>query len=624
MTAASHEISRIPRVRFAISVQEDESLPGIVTRAAREHVLPDVGTVLRGAEIAVYNPGVVISIEPDRLPLLAHVLRQDERTLSKRMAKKDGKALSFGSLTFPVGTIDTRLRRIGPHSLRESPHHRFAWMNRLLPYCPETGEILVSKCPACHEPLRWYRTWGIDTCETCRRTIPPSPLQPIEGEELDRYRLMASIMSFDQKRRTKALDELPERIRGFAPGILALTSIQLAGILAGRDGLGADLRGLRGQEAYSPAGIVSHAGALLRNWPNDLRNELQRKVEQLGDDHGQFFKTWRALKRFSSEKLTGSEKAALVLDGIPDLQDNIWNSFRSSRRTYSTGETMRVLGIDNGRTIKLAACVSATQIRKPSLERGNRQYIADVIDDLRETKNASITFSSITEGTGIPNYGVEQLAASEQIEFRSGEAMLIAYPRRYVSSGSFLALKSSIEEARSRSKPPACARPLDECARLLGGGEKPWHLMVAALGDESLPHWGQRSRFDIGSILVRPVDIRQFLGRRFEASAYDFPFSPTFAKREAAEILTIDTPQLDASLVELELVFQKAGRAMKIERDKIIEVAKTIITNAELAEHWGIAPKSVRFDNRVAGIRRVAYGWTRSDVIDASLIPGQC
>ena len=112
----------------------------------------------------------------------------------------------------------------------------------------------------------------------------------------------------------------------------------------------------------------------------------------------------------------------------PDLKNSIWNSFKPERRSYSTLETMQVLGIDNGRVQKLAKCADALEIRKPSIGRENRHYVADLIDSLRATKDASITFASITDGTGIPNYGVEQMAASGQLEYRDGEAMAIAYP----------------------------------------------------------------------------------------------------------------------------------------------------------------------------------------------------
>lgn len=257
---------------------------------------------------------------------------------------------------------------------------------------------------------------------------------------------------------------------------------------------------------------------------------------------------------------------------------------------------------------------------RPSRYRGNRQFKAEAIDELRRIKNASTTFATVTDGTGIPTYGVEQLAASGWLEFRGSEAMALAYPRPFVSTASFRELKNSIEKQRRKSHAPKNARKLSECCRLLGGGEKPWSSIIEALTNGDLVFWGEKDCFDTRQILVRPEEMRQFLGKRFDASRSDFCFGTTYAKRDAAEVLTIDPPLLDACLEKLTLDFRKIGRAMEIEKGPILEVALSIISNAELGEHWGMPPKCVRYDKRVSGISRKGYGWKRSDVVAAGLI----
>ena len=359
---------------------------------------------------------------------------------------------------------------------------------------------------------------------------------------------------------------------------------------------------------------------MLSNWPEGLREEFRIKGDRLGGDHEQFFLMWRSLKRFATPKLVGEEKAKLVLEGLPDLEDNIWHSFTSGRDVYSTQETMRVLGIDNRRTKKLATLPPLVHMEKPSRYRGNRQFKSLAIDELRRTKDASITFATVTENTGIPTYGVEQLTAAGRLEFRGSEAMALAYPRPFVSTASLRELENLIEKRRRKTNAPNNARRLSECCRLLGGGEKPWSLIVEALVNGDLAFWGERICFDTRQMLVKPEGMRQFLGKRFDVSRYDFRFGTTYAKREAAEVLNVDTPLFDACLKELELDFRKIGRAKQIEKGAILAVARKIVSNAELGEHLGVAPKSVRFDKRMSGISRNAYGWERSGVLAAGLI----
>lgn len=613
--------SSTPRVRFRIDVQPDESLPGIVVRAARDHVMPKVSRVLAAADITIYNPGAIISLDPDRLPLLAHVLRQQVSTLEERLATTEGKTHRFGNLAFQTGILETRLRRIAPVALETGPHHRFAWMNRLLPCCPETGEHLVSHCGACASPLRWYVARGIDTCESCRQRVAPSELPPLTGEQLGDYRVVSDLMSIDQSTRDQAMSRLPGPVRRFLPGTLAQTALQVVSLLNGEAGLGGDVYHILSRDPVAQSELVCRAGRVLMTWPDGLVSEFRRKVERLGRDHRQFFLTWRSLKRFATPKLVGDERAAIVIDGLPDLQESIWRSFASDGSVYSTQDAMRVLGIDSGRTRRLVAIPALVHMEKPSRYRGNRQFRAHAIDELRRRKDASTTFAAVTEATGIPHYGVEQLAATNQLEFRDGCAMAVAYPRPFVSTTSYVQLKESIEEARRRSKAPKDTRRLRECSRLLGGGEKPWNLILEALIAGDLAFWGDTERFDIRHIVVRPEEMMQFLGTRFDASDYDFPFSDTYAKREAAEVLTIDTPLLDANLKELNLHFRKLGRAREIGKAAILDAARTIVSNAELGEHWGIAPKKVRYDGRVDGIARLGFGWSRAEAIAAGLIP---
>lgn len=609
-----------PQVRFQVDVRSDESLPGIIARSAREHVLPQIFKVLTAADIEIYNPGAIITLESERIPLLSHVLRQPRETLEVRLASKEGKSLRFGDLLFPMGTFELRQRRIGPRSLEIDPHHRFAWMNRLLPCCPVTGEHLVDRCDACSEPLRWYRTWGIGACESCRKQVTASSLPPLRDDQLADYRVISDLMSHDQETRGRCLLRLPEGTRRHPPGTLAQTAIQMVSLFEGQDGLGGEIYQFFKRDPGTQTDIVCRAGRMLGNWPDGLREEFRMKVERLADDHEQFFLMWRSLKRFSTPKLVGEDKAKLVLEGLPDLKENIWRSFTSEGNVYSTQDTMRVLGTDNKRTKKLAAVPALVHMEKPSRYRGNRQFKADAIDELRRIKDASTTFATITDETGIPTYGVEQLSAVGWLEFRGGEAMALAYPRPFVSTSSLQDLVNSVGKQRRKSRAPKSARRLNECSRILGGGEKPWCLIVEALVNGDLAFWGEKNCFDMRQILVRPKEMRQFLGKRFDVSRYKFNFGTTYAKRDAAEVLTIDPPLLDACLNELDLNFQKIGRAKEIEKNAILEIARTIVSNAELGEHLGIAPKSVRFDKRMRGISRRAYGWQRREVLAAGLL----
>ena len=614
--------ARAPRrVRFPIEVAEDESLIGIVSRSAREHVLGRVWPILHAAGIDTYTPGAVTVADPRLIARLAEVLRQEPATLGARHAVKGGMSTTFGDLVLPMGTIDLRIRRIAPRSLELSPHHRAHWMNRLLACCPVTGERLVDRCEACGAELGWYLAWGIDTCEHCLKTIEPALVPLLEGMALEGYRLVADLMSPIRGDRIRALALLPSALSSLAPGTIAMTAIQLAASLQRTPDATADMKAVRMLDPDRQVPIVCDAGRMLLGWPRTVREMLHESMESHGSDHGAFFKSWRRLKRMASEKLSGPERAEMVLAGIPDLADNIWNSFAAGMRTYNTSEAMKVLGIDNRRTKRLAEIPEVVLVSKPSRYRGNRQFIADSIDDLRERKDRSVNLATVGYDLRIPLYGVEQLAASKQLEFRGDQAMLTAYPRAMASRASFEELVSGLSANALDTAIPGDARRLSDCVRLLGGDLKPWSSIIGALLRGQIEYWSEGERFDTRTCFVMPDDLKAFLGVRFDECEHDFPFSAVLTKEEVAEVLTIDTPQLAASCEAMDLAFEKSGRRMQVEKDQVRSIARRIISNAEIGEHWNLSPKSVRHDARTSGVRRIAYGWDRAQMVAAGLVP---
>ena len=215
---------------------------------------------------------------------------------------------------------------------------------------------------------------------------------------------------------------------------------------------------------------------------------------------------------------------------------------------------------------------------------------------------AAIRRSNSNPGRATADREAAALGISVQLFYRSCEALAIAYPRRFVSSLSVRELEDEIEEKRKRTRPVPDARALSECSRLLGGGEKPWSDIIHAIIVGDLVFWGEPEVFDIRRMLVRPDEMRQFLGNRFGWADPDLEASEHYAKREAAEVLTIDPPLFDNCLDELDLKFVKSGRAKTIGKEEVLKVAREVVSNAGLGEHWGVAAKSVRYDRRDAPV----------------------
>ncbi len=98
----------------------------------------------------------------------------------------------------PVGTYSSGYRRVAPGMMRgdgETPYARLAWSVAAFPCDLVTGEILVSRCPACGKELTWH-TDRICQCDSCPFDV--RDIEPIfcPHEELADIRVIAGMMGW--------------------------------------------------------------------------------------------------------------------------------------------------------------------------------------------------------------------------------------------------------------------------------------------------------------------------------------------------------------------------------------------------------------------------------------------
>src|SRR3546814_8244816 len=71
-------------LRFPVIPYADESLPGLVARATREHVLEMTSVVLRRAGLRISEPAAICQAPAEDLDRLAQVLRCEREDLCDR------------------------------------------------------------------------------------------------------------------------------------------------------------------------------------------------------------------------------------------------------------------------------------------------------------------------------------------------------------------------------------------------------------------------------------------------------------------------------------------------------------------------------------------------------------
>lgn len=123
------------RLRFPLVLHADESIPGAIARATREHVLGVTAPVLAAAGVQMRHAGYSQLASPEELARLAYVLRcpGDELTsrAGERLVGPKGQSVDvrFRRLIFPHMHLELSRRRIAPASLEASGYHKLSWMN---------------------------------------------------------------------------------------------------------------------------------------------------------------------------------------------------------------------------------------------------------------------------------------------------------------------------------------------------------------------------------------------------------------------------------------------------------------------------------------------------------------
>lgn len=510
-----------------------------------------------------------------------------------------------------LSTLDG-LGHLLPGMMSEHAVHRHDWLNKQLPFCPVSGERLVSRCPRCANTLGWAFTCGPAVCEHCEEPVPPSPEPALRGELVEDYRRFSRLISFDPAIRAQAWSSLPDALHEHSPGAAMGLAVRVQRHL--RDRCGTKLRAsLHTLDPDEIADIVCGSVTLLDGWPHSIREAIRVKVDQLGDDHGTFVSLWRRLKAISRpHRATGLEQADLLLSALPDIAGPVWRGLAPSYRVYLQQDARMKTGLTARQLEAASAHLSTTLL--PSAGKRNIFYKADEIDALRLLCEASMPLTKVASDWILPNYAIEQLAHSDVITHVDEPIIATIHALPRIRRESVVALTEFLFENRSTIEKPACARPLAKTMRMHGGGAKPWAAVFRCLLKGDVEWWIDGAVPNSRTILVRPCDIHEFrpLGTDRAPRLRD---SPVVSKKDAAEILNLTPSGFQRLYREQDLLFDRVAKADRTLLKTITDMAERWITTAEINERCLALGRTENWEVRLEGVQKCAAGWDREQAM---------
>lgn len=298
-----------------------ESLIGLVSRAANDNRHQTVAPILAAAGYPHHAHYDLTVSRAELLPNLAQVLGIAENEVTGRAHAEIATPFRSVQVDFmgaPVmrSDLDYRARRLAPLSLSQAPHHRAIWTHRLVPWCTETGALLIEVCPYCNDKFRWQRAEGSASCDRCAsdlRDYDSGKADPALRALVDP---VLDLLSPDPARHQPALARLHPDIQAIGRG----AAFELGWALACAFGAPAGAVP-RARQSKLPAEkhikTLVESARLLADWPECVEKKL-RVIGQEADADS-LEKTVRRLRADFRPRRSWPELSALVTNSLPDI-----------------------------------------------------------------------------------------------------------------------------------------------------------------------------------------------------------------------------------------------------------------------------------------------------------------
>lgn len=554
------------------------------------------------------------------VPALAETLRIDPAELLTRAhAKLPDKVRTWRGAPLSRYVLELGTRRFSPASLAHSDHHRALWCLRPFPFCDESWEFLVDRCPSphCGVVQRWYYPAGISLCDRCGEPLVGASTAEVDPNLRDRLRLAVGLLHHDPDRVAESEAALPDEVRALPPG--GAFALLLALARANEPALGSRNRTIdAGVEPALLARAMADGWTLLGGWPEAFEEMATRRLAERGGRQGDGNRgaTLCFLLRSWHVGAPGVTPLVTALRGrfeenartCPDMKTVLRASGTQARRLAKLrreGRVDTVFALRGGRAVPLVA--------KESAER------------LQSTRRGSQLLEEAANVLGLPTYGVEQACSLGLLDWLEDPLPCAVRSGVRVSAAAIERLAAAI--AAAASSPIEHARPVERVAMGIGGRLKPWGPLLGEL-------LAGRIRFDLVGgdgttaplrrVRIHPSDVEAARALPTPPRVDDagLPFRAGLTRCEAAEVLNVNERRIKGVLVAWPA--DGSGRPV-VPLAELERMAAAQVSAAELAEALDLKTLGTRRVLERAGVPAVGIGFERGSasrlLVDA-LAPG--
>lgn len=568
---------------FPIAPYADESVMGIVHRAAIENVHGTTWPILSKAGVPhlhnydfMHDPTVVLTALADTLGLPL------EDLTTRILTPSDDKSflVNFGAVEVPRYDLVWRYRRVAPAVLERSPYHRAIWNHGLIPFCLDSGEILIDRCPKCQHKLGFYFAEAIDECEKCHAKLSKIPGARISDELRHAVRPMTDF--FRDQAGSGGHVPMHADLASLQPGEVFELGWRLGLVFSKAEAIPRHRN--KSYPASTKIEIIGVGAKLLSGWPSSLQLAFDAERASNGAKAVE-----KVFKRFRYLLLSPSAWASHRELVRRTIGHNL-SAPHLARRTLlsdhgmTASEAIRKLGIGEKAFNRLRAHLHPT--RSYGTVNQFEHFSNDEIAELANVLSDRVTAGAVAERLGVSYHGVEQLCCSGLISPVEDKRIQDTFRDFQIVGTSVDRFCTDLYDRLLPSAEGEALIALRRAVDIIGAREKPWAAIFHAILSGSLTTFkGATSKRYIQHAEVRLTDLRQIADMSFATADFPhFEFATTINQRDSAEILNV-LPRHSSGIFRNELpkVLGKGGHYPK---SAILALARQRISGLELKRRW--------------------------------------
>lgn len=597
-----------------------ESYNGYVLRVAAAEGHPTTFDLHRIAGLELPRRTELGPTCVDGVPDLARTLRIDpQELLTRTHAVLPDKGRSWRGMTLDRYALELGTRRFSPASLARSDHHRALWCLRSLPFCDESWEHLVDRCPSphCGVVQRWYYPAGVSLCDRCGEPLVGAATTEVDPALRDRLRLAIGLLHHDPSRVAESRAALPDRIRALPPGgafhmLTALARVAQPALPSRRRAIDA------GIDPTVLAAAMAAAWTLLTDWPASFDRLATSRLAERGGRHGDgnggrtlgfLLRDWHVgapgVTPLVAELRARYEDNARTCPDVGTVLRGSGTKARDLAKVRRQGLVETVFALDGNRAMPLVSVGSAKRLA--NARRGSRlpEEVATVL--------------------GLPIYGVEQACSLGVLQWMKDPLPCAVRAGVRVASASLDGLAAGLASAAVDALDDG--RLLDRVLLGIGGRLKPWGPLLQRMLDRSI-------RFDLGGrsaeapllsrVRIDRSDVATVRALAWSAPTASgaFPFRTSLTRAEACEILNVKATMGATALAAWPA--PRSGRPV-VPVIELERIAAAQVSPTEIAEIMCLKTFGARRILERAGVAATAIGFERAaayGLISEALAPG--